>query len=427
MTSPQLGRSVLLSASEEEAMARRRLQRRGHVFCKGPTWFVRYWDPTWNPQSGEKRKRLTEAIADATGPNAVRLKRDAQKIAWDSVLASLNEQAKRPASTMALAEFVKLKFLSHVVAKKKPAGQQHYKYIRKLILPALGTRRLCDIGTDDIEDLLAMKQEQGFSGQTVLHVKNGVSAIFRLAKKLNLYAAANPASGVELPEIQHRKRPTLSAEQAVKAIAALPSPAKELAILSVATSLGPAELLGLRRKHANLTDHLIAVEGEALAPHSLAIRENFYRGAYGSLKRSSRRRNIGLSLDLSRIVGELVAKAKDQDPEAPLFQGRTGTPVDAHNISNRVFLPLSKKLGFSVTWYSFRRAHSTMAALMGVPLQDRQAVMGHADARLTMYYDVQDVERRRPITERIAADLLRGMQPSNQISLELVKPEGGVQ
>ena len=72
-----------------------------------------------------------------------------------------------------------------------------------------------------------------------------------------------------------------------------------------------------------------------------------------------------------------------------LFQSRTGTPVCVHNISTRIFRPLGRKLGFPITWHSFRRACATFADQLGVSLGERMAVILHAscpgrDGRLLM-------------------------------------------
>ena len=73
--------------------------------------------------------------------------------------------------------------------------------------------------------------------------------------------------------------------------------------------------------------------------------------------------------------------------------------IDAHNVTNRVFRPLAEKLGCPINWHAFRRAHSTFQGELGAPVEDRVAVMGHADARMTLYYSIEDIERRRKTAE----------------------------
>jgi integrase len=92
------------------------------------------------------------------------------------------------------------------------------------------------------------------------------------------------------------------------------------------------------------------------------------------------------------LVSELLL-AEARCPDSPLFRSRNGTPLDAHNINNRVFRPLSKRLGFPVTWHAFRRAHSSCMAEIDAPIADRILMMGHAEMQMTLSYDVQSLEQ----------------------------------
>ncbi len=72
-------------------------------------------------------------------------------------------------------------------------------------------------------------------------------------------------------------------------------------------------------------------------------------------------------------------------------------------------------LGFPVTWYTFRRAHSTLAGqIPGIAVEDRQRTMGHADARMSLYYSVSDVERRRAIPAGIMEQVLGHSEGTGQ-------------
>jgi integrase len=303
---------------------------------------------------------------------------------------------------MLVADFVETRFREHVVSKKKKAGQQHYDYLlRAFVLPNLGHRRLCDIGMGDVETLVATVRAKGYSHQTILHAKNCVSAVFRHARRLKLYTDENPAHDVDLGEKPiPQKRPTYTWEQAALVLAHLKSPVKEMALLSIATSMNVAEMCGIREKRCNFTNTPIVIDGEVYAPYSIAVRENFYANQYGSLKKGTRCRNVPLTAELA---GQL-AKLLHGIPDGPLFASRNGTPMDAHNISNRTFKPIERHLGFPLTWHAFRRAHSSFAGqLEGIPIEDRVATMGHADARMSMYYSVPDLERRRRLPREILA------------------------
>lgn len=413
--------------AEGEDMARKLGEQKGHLFRKGPSWFLRYREYVRGADGVVKPEERCDWIAPATGPNRL-TKREAEHKAQAEILDPLNRRNRKPSSAMLVEDFVKIKFQLEVVDRKKKAGKEHYHYLlTNFLLPEFGQRRLCDIRMDDVEMLIARLKRDGYSHQTVVHVKNCVSAVFRHARRRKLYTEENPAHDIDLGEGPVvRRKPTYNWKQAALVMARLKSPFREMARLSVATSMNVAEMTGVRLKWTNFTAGIKVVEGEVLGPYSIAVRENFYRGEFGSLKTGRRRRNVPLDRELAEALAALVAQSKFQDEEAPLFASRNGTPLDAHNIANRTFLPLAKKLGFPITWHAFRRAHSSFAGqLDGLPIEDRVATMGHEEARMTLYYSQADLERRRRIPEEILKRIDAEEVPAENLA-EMEAP-GGVQ
>lgn len=358
-----------------------------------------------DPATGQRVKRA-ETIADAEGPNRLS-RREAERAAADRI-GEVDRQNVRPSTGMAIRDFVERYFRSQVVVKKKPAGQKHYRYMLDLVLPMIGERRLCDVAPIDIENLIADVLEAGYAPETAKKAKFTLSAVFKHAIKLRFYADGNPAQGVEIPESRSPKRPTYSIGQARRVLGVLASPVLEMAYLSIVTSMNASEMTGLRRKWVNLTGNIVEVEGEAVGPYSIAVREHYYEGRYGTLKAGKRYRILPLDETTAEMLKRVMADAIVQDAEAPVFQSRRGTPIDTHNVSNRIFRPLAKKFGFSVTWHGFRRMHSSMAGqLTGIPIEDRVATMGHGDARMTLHYSVEDIERRRKVPQGIMRLLLK--------------------
>ena len=58
----------------------------------------------------------------------------------------------------------------------------------------------------------------------------------------------------------------MSFEQAIASLGALKSPAKEMVLFAILTSMNIAETCGLLWKRINLTNLFAAVDGEALPP-----------------------------------------------------------------------------------------------------------------------------------------------------------------
>jgi len=399
-------------------MARRRGQRLGYLREKSGSWILGWREDALDENGKPIRQQRSGVIAASRGPDAIS-KREARRIANEH-LARLDSRNLRPSSTMTVDAFVERKFIPQHVEMKKPGGRKHYTHLLdKHIIPALGQRRLCDVTTDDVAMIVAAKRREGLSGQSVLHIKNAISAIFRHAKRLRLYGDENPAVGVQVGEIRHEKRPTYNWEQAAVAIQRIPRPYCHMALLSVVTSMNVAEVAGLRRKWANLTGEIRQVDGEILAPYTIGVRENFYEGERGSVKTGKRMRNLGIPEELAVELRKLIARSPFKGADFPVFCSRAGTPIDAHNVTSRVFKPLSKKLGFAVNWHAFRRAHSSFMGELRVPVEDRVATMGHADSRMTLLYSIEDVDRRRHSAEQIMRRLKR-KRPGKVVAMRKV-------
>lgn len=406
-------------------MARKVGVQKGSLVKRGPSWLVKFREYAKDENNQPVVIPRCERIGPRVGPGAL-TKADAQREANRLYLDDINRRNLKPSSSMLLKDFIETKFQLQVVQKKKASGRKHYNYILEaFVVPAIGSRRLCDVDVDAIETLVSSVRADGYAWQTAMHCQTCVSRIFRLAKKLKLYQDENPACGVDAGDkpIQ-RKRPGYTFQQAALVLNRMRSPEKQMAKLSIATSMNVAEMCGVRLKWCNFTGEIAIVEGEVLGPYCVGVRENYYEGEYGTLKAGKRLRNVPLPADLAAELAAFAAASKFHGPEDPLFSSRNGTPVDQHNISNRRFAPLTLRLGFPVTWHGFRRAHSTfVGTLTDVSIEDRQATMGHADAKMTLHYSIADVERRRAIPERILAKLAAEPVP---VDLDEMEPEGGV-
>jgi integrase len=250
--------------------------------------------------------------------------------------------------------------------------------------------------------MLVARTLKEYSVQLAVHIRNAISKLFNHAEALDCYPGKNPARGVECGELKHARRPTLTLTQTNRALTAMPSPYREMGWLAIETSMNAAELCGLRRCWANLSSEFKQTDGEILPPFTIAVRENWYQGKRGSLKTGKRRRLCPITEQLSAEIGRLIQDSPFQGDDKPVFCSNRGTPIDADNARSRIFAPLAKKLGFEIAWHAFRRAHSTFAGQIdGVSIEDRMRTMGHGDPGMTLYYSVDDIERRRPIPSKI--------------------------
>ena len=161
------------------------------------------------------------------------------------LLSKLDAGVCAPHSAVTVANFVEQRFLPDHVALLKRSGRSHYEAMLKHVLPGLGTLRLKDITAADIQKLVSSMLSQGYSVQTVKHVRTIVSAIFTHAKRLGWHTGENPAKLVRLPEMVRKESHALGFEQAIAALAALRSPAREMVLFAILTSMNIAEICGL--------------------------------------------------------------------------------------------------------------------------------------------------------------------------------------
>lgn len=386
-------------------MGRRRLQKTGNLFRDGRWWRLRWWEDALDAAGNVARRRPSAIIGPCEGPGKL-TERAASRKAWDDILSKIDAYNACPQSVVTLQQFVSQKFEPEVVWSLKHSGKLHYGYCLGKILPACGSKPLREVKAADIQALVRKLIDAGYSTQTATHVRNAFSAVFSHAKRVGFYSGENPASLVRLPQMQRAERSALSWTQAQDALRALPSPVKEMALLSMSTSLNVAELCGLRRKWVNLSAGFVMTAGEALPPFSIAVRENYYRNRYGTTKTGSRRRIVPIPEAVMPFLAGLLARPKFNGPDDPVFASSAGTPIDAHNTNNRLFRKVAKGIGAKLTWHVFRHSCATFAEAVGMAKSDRMALMGHGAGAMTDHYTHSDIERRRTSVNEIAGRLL---------------------
>ena len=215
----------------------------------------------WTPETARREaRRLLGAIADGTDPAAARA-------------------ARREAPTMAdLAQ----RFLSeHAEAKRKPSTAAEYRrLVGRVILPALGARRVTDVTRAEIAKLHHGLRDSPYQANRVLAV---LSKMFNLAERWGLRPdGSNPCRHVEKFGERKRER-MLSASELSRLGEALAgyegSPFVVGAVnLLIFTGARLGEILGLRwdwidldRGEARLPDSKSGAKTLHLPPPALAV------------------------------------------------------------------------------------------------------------------------------------------------------------
>ncbi len=410
-------------------MARRRGQRDGWLHEKNGTWLLTYRIYRWD---AEKRKsvpaRPTVSIGPAEGPGKL-TRKQAERFAWDHFLGKIDNTALHPKSTMTLDEFWNAKFKTQVLPKLKKATRNQYGNLWKnWIQPAVSNVRLFELSPDHAETIVGNVVASGRSSATAKHVRKVLSAVFSHAKRVQCAAGDNPASLIGRMEIQPaREVHALTWEQCEKLLPSLPSApyyAREMALLSIATSMNASEMRGLKWKHLNLTPEWSPLDGDVIPPLHIAVRDHYYQNERGSLKAGKRKRLLPISEIVLRMFLEIRAHSRFTNPNDPVFASRNGTPVNENNMAKRILKPIGTALDMPwLSWHAFRHTHSTLTKTLQMHVNDRMALMGHASAEMTDRYTHEDRERMRAGVEAISSRIWKPETAANVIDIASIRKQ----
>ncbi|MFO0900518.1 MAG: tyrosine-type recombinase/integrase [Pirellulales bacterium] len=160
---------------------------------------------------------------------------------------------------------------------------------------------------------------------------------------------------------------------------------------------------------------LIYTAARAGAVAALRLGDLVDEGTQRSLRfreKGGKQRAIPVRHDLEQLLLEYLSSSTTaaKRKESPLFrtsQGRSGTlgdrPLTGADICRMVKRRIRVAgLPSGISPHSFRACTATDLLLQGVPLEDVQHLLGHADARVTRLYDRRQKRVTRNIVERIS-------------------------
>jgi integrase len=378
-----------------------------HKRGKNPVWYCTISDDFLQENGSIKRGRRKIRLGLVS-----KLSEEEARQLMDQIVSRINAKTG-PTNLTTVRRFIEDHFKPEVVTHLKKSGRSHYKWLMdRQIIPAIGDMKLADVTLVHLQRLVNMKLETGLSVQTAKHIKGGLSAVFRHALALRVIEGFNPASAIRLPEMVRKERHTPTPDEARAIIEVLRDPSydpmRQMVILSCATSVHYAEMMALRWKRVNLRETPTIADGRNLPPFSLSVRENFYRGSFGSTKTKARNRIEPLPEVVVEALAALKAGGQFTGPDDLVFANPTGGSCD-EDVLRRKLKKAGELVGISwkVSWHCFRRYFATESDRKGMSQDDRQASLGHASSEITAHYTTNDIERRRPITNLIAADLVQ--------------------
>lgn len=392
--------TALLELREEDV--RRKGEQRGTLRLRDGVWHAEYRAWVQDEAGDLKWKPVSRKVGVAFGKDRIS-KRSAERLK-DELVAEANGLAKRPQCMLTVAQFIDARFRPDHISKKARGTRDLYEsLLSRHILPTIGGVRLVEVSPSMVQTLLNAKRSLGLSDQTIIHIRNLLSAIFRHAIALRFLSEVSPVAAIKLADPVHKKRPALSIEQVLLLAGAMPDlQTRVLVVLLACTGLRIGEALGLKWGRVNLTNEWIVRDGLAIPPNTVYVYEQFTRGEWKVLKTKESERKVAITTLAGVHLLELFEVTKWNGPHQPVFANRKGEPMDAHNLSNRALKVAVEKTGLlGVSFHSLRHSASTLAHLAGLSAIEHQRYLGHARLQTTALYTRTDTEAVRKKMENV--------------------------
>jgi len=313
------------------------------------------------------------------------------------VLTLKSPAVREEPAELTVAEFVKQVFIPEHVSRKNLSGRIHYQSMLKHVLtpedvdaafrnsakkpnsrlkaapgwPYIGQLRLNEVRPEDVERLMAAAAWHGYSTQTVKHIRSVISVMFSYAAKARYFAGENPADSVAAPALERKEAHTLSLDQLKQVLQAMQHPEREMTLLAVLTGMTVAEVCGLQWKWVNLTEEWRNVDGEAIPPRTLAVREQWYLGRQEEVSGRNRRRNEPIPLGLIPLLRDLEGRRGVRGSDDFVFVSASGTPVNLRRSALDRLKPIGKAAGVPwLSWQALRRTRAILLGQLGMRLYD---------------------------------------------------------
>jgi integrase len=379
--------------SRKERMTRPRYQE-GCLWTRGKrrkVWVLRWREDVLQPDGSVKRIQRAESL----GPTNRMTRQQARAVLQDR-MGTMDLSQRRPQATRTLEEFVRVEWRPNAPLALKKSTVKYYGFqLDRHILPALGSRSLCEVSRAGIEALLSNLRLKGHASGTLRGVRATVSTVLQAGVERG-YLDKNAAHGIRIRTTATRiVRKFYSPAQVRLLLPELSNPCRTVVQLAVLTGMRIGEILALRWKRVDLLRSTIEVA------------ENYSDGEFGTPKTRSSNRVIPMSGYLCNVVKTIRANTKSFSPDDLVFCTASGTPLNQKNLYNRVLAPACDRIKQPrVSWHSFRHTHATLLTEVGESIKTAQSLLGHSDLGTTLntYSHVIPDSQRRAV-ERVAGVL----------------------
>ena len=349
-------------------MKRSRRHQKGHVFRKGKSWYLRYYD--YEIQTDGTIKLVSKCRKLVAYGGDYRSKKAAQVLA-DEFLAPINNGTLTPLSTIKLTQFVNSVYLPFVKAHKRPSTHKGYVNMWKRYIEPRSAIALRDFHTVDGERLLEdIANEYELTCTTMAHIKAFLSGAFRYAKRQGVINSENPMPDVVLPKAKPAGDTfAYSLGEIRQMINVLTEPAATVVATAAFTGVREGELRGLLWED---------YDGE-----QIRITQSVWRKHIQEPKTKKSAASVPIIPRLAERL-ELHRALMGNPTSGLVFPNSVGKPMCMARLARDIIRPAFLKAGLQWHgWHAFRRGLATNLRRLGVPDKTIQAVLRHSNVVLT--------------------------------------------
>jgi integrase len=362
------------------------MAQKGRIYKKDASWWFRYKSPVIVGQTKIWQDRYVKLAPADQFASALQVEKAGL---IDAYKTDLDTSKMTPSSVQFLNDFIE-----HVYfPKREAAGDLRastlvgYKNLwTRHLKPRFESLRMCDFNSRVAQQLLnAIAYDRPeLSAQTMKHLKWFPVSVFKLAVLEGAFNpdAKNPFEDADIPKTRHKAEPTRysTLDTVVRMIEVLDEPAATVVAVAAFTGLRKSEIQGLR--------------WEDLDGNQLNIR----RAAWRTTKVDETKTAASAApVPIIPILAEYLAAHRNGYPAdgfiftGPKFKAR---PLDLHNLANRIIRPALAKEGIPWPgWHGFRRGLATALYELGTDAKTRQAILRHANVRITEEIYTKAVDR----------------------------------
>ena len=296
-------------------------------------------------------------------------------------------------SGLRLASFVGNTFIPEHVEQKSFAGRKHYQAMLKHILrpetvdalfthsadarmrlkaipgwPYVDDVEVAQLAEEHVHDLTAAAVAQGYSPQTVKHIRNVLGAIISHAQRKMLFSGENPAFAVGLPPVCSKRGHRLTINEAKSILRLMQYPEKEITLITITTGISIQEICGMQWKHVNLAAKPVDCHGTAIPPSHIFVTQQWNPEGIVSLA-ANRTRLVEVSQPLARVLENLKLETQFADAENYVLATSSGAPICPSSLRILRLRPIGRKLGMPwLSWQVIKGAHETLLSELRVQL-----------------------------------------------------------